>query len=382
MFDYKIKLEIVQEGLNGETCWVQFRAGAIPPRKSDNPPQVVGVIQKLHLKGSDVFDGLNSLRNNDLGESWIGPTVEGAFKRQKLSDDMQIVVNDFTPKWHEKTGVLLGTGHNVRYKGFNIMPDPRPRDVTYGVYDESTKSWSSSKVLEFPDEERFFGVGAGSTQRVDLADGTILLPVYFKRPGETEMSSMVVHCSFDGKTLEYIESGNELSVNGGRGFGEPSLIEFAGRYFLTLRNDLDGYVCTSRDGLNFGKVKPWCFDDGESLGNYNTQQHWVKHGDQSLYLIYTRRGADNDNVFRHRAPLFIAQVDPETLCVIRDTEQVLVPNRGARLGNFAVCETSDKEVWVTASEWMQTNLPDPFDYTVCQKYGSNNAVFIARIIWE
>ena len=45
--------------------------------------------------------------------------------------------------------------------------------------------------------------------------------------------------------------------------------------------------------------------DGQALGSYNTQQHWISHGD-SLYLIYTRRGANNDHVFRNRAPIFIA----------------------------------------------------------------------------
>ncbi len=39
------------------------------------------------------------------------------------------------------------------------------------------------------------------------------------------------------------------------------------------------------------------------------------------FLVYTRRGADNDHVFRHRAPLFIAQVDPKRLDVIRASER-------------------------------------------------------------
>jgi hypothetical protein len=31
-------------------------------------------------------------------------------------------------------------------------------------------------------------------------------------------------------------------------------------------------------------------DDGAELGSYNTQQHWLSHGD-GLFLMYTRRGA-------------------------------------------------------------------------------------------
>jgi len=118
---------------------------------------------------------------------------------------------------------------------------------------------------------------------------------------------------------------------------------------------------------------PWNFDDGRDLGNYNTQQHWVTHSN-GLFLVYTRRGANNDHVFRHRAPLFMAQVDPEKLCVIRETEQILVPERGARLGNFGVTDVSENETWVTVSEWMQPHG--------VEKYGSDGSVFIARIHWN
>jgi hypothetical protein len=117
------------------------------------------------------------------------------------------------------------------------------------------------------------------------------------------------------------------------------------------------------------------------LGNYNTQQHWVTHSD-GLFLTYTRRGANNDHVMRHRAPLFIARVDPEKLHVIRSTEQILVPERGARLGNFGVTDVSQGETWVTVTEWMQTKGPNPYDSTVCEKYGSDNSVFVARLKWS
>lgn len=161
--------------------------------------------------------------------------------------------------------------------------------------------------------------------------------------------------------------------NDTRGLHEPSLMEFGGKYFLTIRNDLQGYITTSADGLHYDEIKPWTFDDGSLLGNYNTQQHWVRHSD-ALYLVYTRKGADNDHVFRHRAPLFMAQVDTEKLAVIRDTEVILVPERGARLGNFGITEISPKETWVTVSEWMQ---PEGVE-----QYGSDGSVYVAKIKWK
>ena len=127
-------------------------------------------------------------------------------------------------------------------------------------------------------------------------------------------------------------------------------------------------------------IVEWAYDDRKPLGSYNRQQHWITHSD-GLYLIYTRRGANNDHVFRHRAPLFIAQVDPAKLRVLRSTERVLVPERGARLGNFGVTEVSENETWVTVAEWMQTwgpNVVMPPD----NKYGADNSVYAARIFWD
>ena len=42
----------------------------------------------------------------------------------------------------------------------------------------------------------------------------------------------------------------------------------------------------------------------------------------------------------------------------------------------------ENETWVTVAEWMQTTPPNPYDYTVCMKYGSDNTVFAARIQWK
>jgi hypothetical protein len=92
-----------------------------------------------------------------------------------------------------------------------------------------------------------------------------------------------------------------------------------------------------------------------------------------LFLVYTRRGANNDHVFRHRAPLFMAQVDPKRLCVLRKTERILVPERGARLGNFGVANINKDETWVTVAEWMQPKG--------VEQHGSDGSVFVARIHW-
>jgi len=366
--DYSVQLETVTSGFDGKTCWVHARAGAIP----GEPPTVVMTMQKLLLTGSDVFYALNEMRSDNLGKAWDGPREHETLGRRQVEDDAVAVVCDFTPKWHAKTKTLLGTGHSARYKD-NRLIRIRPRYTAYATYDLETRAWTEWKRMQMPPEPKFYNAGAGSTQRVDLPNGDILLPVYFKAEGETQNAATVVRCGFDGKTLSYIEHGTEMTIPVQRGFCEPSLAFCNGRYFLTLRNDEAGYVTSGEDGLHFDEPVKWRFDDGAELGNYNTQQHWVVHGD-ALFLVYTRRGLDNDHVFRHRAPLVMAQVDPDRLCVIRDTERVLVPERGARLGNFGVADVSENETWVTVTEWMQP--------VGCEKYGSDNTVYAARIRWQ
>ena len=60
--------------------------------------------------------------------------------------------------------------------------------------------------------------------------------------------------------------------------------------------------------------------------------------------------------------------------MVRETEVALVPNRGARLGNFGVTAVSPNETWVTVAEWMQP--------VGCEKYGCDGSVWVARICWD
>lgn len=365
--DYDIQLDTVLSGYDKKTCWVHPKAGLIP----GDEPVVVMTMQKLLLSGSDVFYALNDLRTDDLGKSWQGPVEHETLGRRQDKGYVSVIC-DFMPQWHGATNTLLGTGHVARYEGDRLAKD-YPRETAYSRYDPEARSWATWKSVVMPDEARFYNSGAGCSQRVDLENGDILQPINFAPQGVKCYSATVMRCHFDGETLAYVEHGDILELTEPRGFCEPSLALFQNRFFLTLRNDIRGYVTRGDDGLHFEAPRPWTFDDGSELGSYNTQQHWVVHKD-ALFLVYTRRDPDYDHVFRHRAPLRIAQVDPERLCVLRDTERILVPSRGARLGNFYVTPISDEEVWVTVSEWMQP--------AGCEAYGSDNAVYVARIRWR
>ncbi len=372
---FRIQLDTIQRGYDGRTCWVHPRAGAIPGAT----PTVVLTMQKLLLTGSDVFFALNEMRSENLGKTWAGPLEHTAtLGRRNEPAGVVVAICDFTPKWHAKSGKLLGIGQTVRYRNDRVIEN-RDRETGWSVYDPATRTWTPWATLEMPDQEKFQSAGAGSVQRVDLPDGDILLPIYFRNKTQKAYRSTVLRCGFDGTRLVYRGHGSELLVEIDRGLYEPSLTRFQNRYFLTLRNDRAGYVAASDDGQHFSEPRKWLWDDGTDLGNYNTQQHWVTHRD-ALFLVYTRRGANNDHVFRHRAPLFIAQVDPVALRVVRRTERVLVPDRGARLGNFGVTEVSENETWVTVAEWMQKAGPDII-IRPDNKYGADNSVYAARLLW-
>jgi lysophospholipase L1-like esterase len=372
---FRVQLDTVSRGYDGQMCWVHPRAGAVP----GSPPAVVLTMQKLLLTGSDVFFALNETRTDDLGQTWTTPVEhQETLGRRSEPDGIIVGACDFWPKWHARTGKLLGIGHTVRYRG-DKLAERRRRETCYSVYDQRARSWSPWTTLAMPDDPKFANAGAGCVQRVDLENGDILLPIYFKGLDEPYYRVTVLRCAFDGQSLRFVEQGNELHVDAERGPGEPSLARFHGRYYLTLRQDKAGYVCVSDDGLHFSEPTKWTWDDGSELGSYNTQQHWVTHSD-ALYLVYTRRGANNDHVIRHRAPLFIAEVDVDRLCVKRATERILVPERGARLGNFGVCDVSEHETWVTVAEWMQT-WPPNIVIQPDNPYGADNTVYAARIRW-
>lgn len=372
---YRLQLDVLSQGYDGRTCWVHPRAGVIPGEK----PAVVLTMQKLLLTGSDVFFALNELRSDDFGRTWSGPHEHtDTLGRRAEPDNVTVAACDFWPKWHAASGKLLGIGQTVRYRNDKVIPDRR-RETCYAVYDADKRTWSPWTALVMPDDPKFANAGAGCVQRLDLPNGDILLPIYFKPLGQKAYSTTVLRCRFDGQKLSVVEQGNEMTIPVERGLYEPSITVFQGRYFLTLRNDRAGYVATSTDGLHFDTPREWLWDDGTGLGNYNTQQHWVTHSD-ALYLVYTRTGANNDHVFRHRAPLFMAQVDPQTLRVVRATEQILIPERGARFGNFGVTEVNENETWVTESEWMQT-WPPKVIIPPDNPYQADNKVYAARILW-
>lgn len=366
--DFTVRLETVMKHDDGRFLWFHPRAAALPGGG------VLLTIQK-HLKVSDYYSGLHVMTRAGADEPWSGPVLPPELDWRVQPDGVTVSVADVTPGWHAPTGKLIALGAQVRYnpKGRQLEDVARAHQTVYAVFDPQTSKWTPWRRLELPEGELFNFARNACAQWLVKADGTLLVPLYVGPSAKKPFSTTVAECRFDGETLTYARHGSVLRLDLARGLYEPSLAAFGGRYYLTLRNDVRGYVSVSADGVNFAEPKPWTFDDGAELGSYNTQQHWLAHRD-GLFLVYTRRGANNDHIVRHRAPLFMARVDPDRLQVLRASEKVVVPERGAELGNFGACRISDDEAWVTVSEGMF--MKDS------AARGAEGATFVARIRWS
>ncbi len=389
--DFQLELQRIPTGFKGEYCFTHARAAV-------GPDAAVITTQPLRLSGSDIFYGMHQLLSRDGGHNWSPPTVEPTLARRPYAGHptWELTLADATPFWHRASSKFLLIGMSMLYENDELVAEPRPRHTAYSSMGRDAAGWNGCRLLEMPQTVRddFFCAAAGCTQYLELDNGELLIPFYFMSKEKAcelhrnSFQSAVMRCSFDGEILRYLEHGNALEVPVPRGLYEPSVIRHGDRFFLTLRNDLTSYVAASDDGLHYSGPVEWRYDDGAELGSYNTQQHWISGGGR-LYLVYTRRGANNDHIFRHRAPLFIAKVDPQTLRVLRATERIAIPERGARLCNFGCLRINDNESWIVAAEWMQAPENDAptederarhrGNWRRCAERGSDNSIFIAKL---
>lgn len=371
--DFRVERETVLRHDDGRFLWYHPRAVAVPGEDPASPAMVITLQQ--HLQVSDYYSGLHVLSGSSPRGPWTGPVAPAELGWRQEPGGVTLSVADVTPGWHAATGRVIALGAQVRYspKGAQLEDVPRAHQTVYAVLDPRSGTWTRWRVLEMPPGEEFNFARNACSQWLVRPDGTLLVPLYVGRNAKDPFSVAVAECRFDGTTLRVVRVGPLLRLLIKRGLHEPSLAKFGGKYFLTLRNDLRAYVASGDDGLVYGDPQVWRFDDGEELGSYNTQAHWITHR-EGLFLVYTRRGASNDHILRHRAPLFMARVDPVALRVVRATERIVVPERGAELGNFGANAVNESEAWVTVSEGLFTKDS--------RSRGADGSTFVARIHWS
>ncbi len=353
-----IERSVIFPGRQGGTTWFHPRPCVIP---SKDEAQALMTLQSI--SGSDVFGPVHETQSSDLGQTWNDPQPVPGLGRQPLDPGWEMGVCDVVPEYHPPTGTVLAVGHNVYYKNNVLAQSQRERWPVYAVR-RSEGTWSKPQRLEWDNPRATAIYTNNCAQRVTLPGGDVLLAFSFGPKGRTHRSAAVARCAFDGQTLAVRKIGNELTNTAGRGLLEPSLTSLDGRFYLTLRaEDNRGHVSASDDGQDWTPPRPWCWDDGEPLTMSTTQQHWLPHSD-ALFLVYTRRAEENKNVFRWRAPLYVAEVDRDTLRLLRATERVVLPLIGdgvnrpqevARMGNFHTVAATPDESWVTVGETLPAN---------------------------
>ena len=314
------------------------------------------------IGGSDYFGPVHWSESPDLGKTWAKFRPIPSLGRVPVAKHPGLMagVCDVVPQYHPPTKTILAMGHVVFYKGPKFARgDQLARYPVYTVR-RSDGIWSKRRILEWNDPRGAFIYSNNCGQRVVLPNGDILLAFTFgDKP--THRSVAGVLCGFDGEKLSIKKVGPSLKLAHKRGLLEPSITQFDGKFYITIRAEDDhGYQSVSPDGLNWEPKKPWVWDNGAPVKMSTTQQHWLTHSD-GLFLVYTRKDKSNTGIIRWRAPLYVAQVDVLTRRLIRSTERVVLPlvgdgvndpNNVALMGNFNVTNAGPDESWVTVGEWM------------------------------
>ena len=367
-----IERSILFNGRAGGTTWFHPRPCMVP-----TPEGIWALMTLQSISGSDVFGPVHWTISKDMGATWSVPRPIPGLGRRGIGDGWEMGVCDVVPEYHGRAGCVLAIGHNVYYAGGVLARPQRRRWPVYLTWSPEV-GWTKPRRLEWDDPRNSSIYTCGCAQRITLDGGDVLVPLSFGPKGREHRSVATIRCTFDRRELGPPKVGNELTNTARRGLLEPSLAFSGGRYYMTIRAEDDrGYVTVSDDGLAWQPQRPWAWDDGQPLVMSTTQQRWLVHSDD-LFLVYTRKAKSNVNVFRWRAPLFVARVDRQSLRLVRSSERVVLPLIGdgvnnadhvARMGNFHTVAASETESWVTTGETL------PHD-------GWAGNTLLARIRWR
>ena len=361
-------------GFDGLTCRVS------PSLMQDGKGRAFILYGKLSLTGADVFLAPEIACSTDGGATFSETHTLQVY--EKVENGIRTICGVDTTLYHKNTDkwVCLGrTTHYANDKHCVMVNGMAVTEPYYFFFDPDKLEFTDIIPLPFP-YETISVIPFG--QPIIYEDGKILLSFYFVAAGDTKGRLVSILYSFDGEKLEIVKSGTPLISPEGkhaRGYCEPSMARLGDKYYLTIRTDDTAYLAVSDNGLDFAEPMAWVFDDGEKIESRNTQQRWVRF-DDALYLAYTRITQYNGHIFRNRAPLFIARFDPARLCLIRESERVLVPEMGARLGNFHSLDVNRNEAWVSVGEWMQSEGRYKDEWKTCVRYGSDNTVWRVRVV--
>lgn len=345
--------------------WSHTRCAALPGQGQDSAPAILCTASKdLNDNHSDVFFDIAYTISTDLGDSWTPYTVIPQYNWRMLPNGYMGMLIDPVPVYHAATGKILLLGMAQSYDANYAKKQTYP---AYAVYDPTTGAWSADwQLFDWP---HVFGHTGSSYPYIDEWTGKVLWPIH-SISGSGALQ--VVTASFDGTSLTYESISGTVSNTGSHGNRsgiEASLTEFGGEYFLTSRDDTNNRLAKSADGIVWQPAVDLQWEDGTPVsGSMNTQMHWITRPD-GLYLVYTRQDAVNSDVFRYRSPLWMAEVNPVTLKLKKETERNVMANTTdrAQLGNFGTLNVTPELSIVTSNEW---------------KSLQPNSTIVSRIWWN
>ena len=290
---------------------------------------------------------IESCRNRELGGGWV----------ENVADPRPFVFGDHPEVFVFGCTSIYSSQGNICYQ--NKPTDielPKVRAVCAILHPDGTWTRQDLKLPIETDDWRTTCI-----QCALVSSDEVILPFHFQvgtcmfgeRPSLRAGVATARYRITNG-TLEFMEMGNILRLDEGRGLIEPSLLKLPDNrgIAMTIRAENGKAYCqVSQDGLHWDGIKAWCWDDGEELTTDTTQQHWVTCG-KKVYLVYTRKDESNKNVFRSRAPLYITEADPENATLIRAAEEVVFPitvhNESIGLfGNFHAVQLDENRALIS-----------------------------------
>lgn len=359
----KITTKTIWENRSGaNTSWFHPKAAATDYGK------LLMTLQSI--EGSDYYLPVHESVSFDGGETWSAPSPVPGMGRVEIDHGITEGVCDVVPEYHAPTRTVLAIGHNVYYRDgrlfdslgdWGAVPDHirLQRYPLYAISDRDGKWTAARRKLEIPEFHDASCYVCGCNQRVFFGDDLLIIPFTIGYRDRRDRMAFTALCRYDGRKITYLKRGGFLELPVGRGLMEPQLCLHRNVFYLTLRTeDGLGYYAASIDGVDWGKMVPWRFDTGEIPAMTNTQQHWLQLNGK-LYLAYNRQLPYNRHLMRWRAPLLIAEVDPERMVLLRKTEQVVFPMmpedstaefKAALFGNFHPVGLSPEEALILTGE--------------------------------
>ena len=290
-----IEKQVVRQNRDGKaTTWFHPRACRVPSKR---PAASHAFMTVQSIGGSDYFGPVHWSESSDLGKTWAKFRPIPSLGRVPVAKHPGLMagVCDVVPQYHPPTKTILAMGHVVFYKGPKFARgDQLARYPVYTVR-RSDGTWSKRRILEWNDPRGAFIYSNNCGQRVVLPNGDILLAFTFgDKP--THRSVAGVLCGFDGEKLSIKKVGPPLKLAHKRGLLEPSITQFGGKFYITIRAEDDhGYQSVSSDGLNWEPKQPvglgqW--RSGHDVHHATTLAHalgWVVFG------VHTQRQIQHRN---------------------------------------------------------------------------------------